>query len=191
MIKILSKILLTVYILLIVLLPNTNNLVLAQSEDELPALESLVVSDDEISKWAGFSNPINATREIDNVCYYDCVKMVWGSSDTMLSLVMIRLKSPEDAQKALQNLWDLYQSFGNVFYLYDKLENNNQWSGYAHFSRNKFQSVASGSQGSVIIFVSHRIIIRYSGGDLDAGFYRNLVESMRNTELQKLQDAGY
>ena len=147
----LLKILFTVYILLVILLPDNKKPALAQSKDEFPPLDSLVVSDDEIAQWGGFSNPLDATNEIVDSCSSDCVKVVWGTPDSMLSLLMIRLESPELSQRTLQNLWDIYQSFGNVFYPYDKLENDNQWSGQALFSRNKFQFVAGGSQGSVIV----------------------------------------
>ena len=173
-------------------------LAFSTSESTLLPLKSLVLSADELdSEFGSFSDVFtvsyDATNELENFCFNDCAKTVWSSpTGDKLTITMIRLANSEDAQKSIQNLWQIFQSLGNIFYPSDKLtEEDNSWSGVALYSKDKFQYVACKTQGPVLVFISYHKFLRYFMADVDSGEYISRVELTASAQQQKLKTAGY
>jgi hypothetical protein len=172
-------------------LSNNSALALSQYQSTYPPLKDLVVSPDEMKKFTDFATPNDVTDEISELCFYDCVKMTWGTTSDGLTLLMVRFSSAVVAEKSAQNLRAIYQSFGDKYYSFSDPKNSAQWSGQLHPSRNKFQWVASDTQGSVLIFSSYRKVLNNFVADIDGSYYQDMVESMTRVQKQKLKEAGF
>jgi hypothetical protein len=177
---------------LITLFFQSNNhpaLALSKSQVTYPPLRELIVTANEMKEHADLSASFDVTSELSDICPYDCVKVIWGTTSEKLTLVMLQLSSVDQAEKASQNLQSIYQVFGDKYFSFS--ENNSQWSGELHSSKNKFQWAAVDTQGSILIFSSYRKVLNGFVADIDGYFYRNMVESLTSIQKQKLQDAGY
>ena len=162
---------------------------LSKSQETYPPLKELVVTADEMKEHADLSVSFDVTSEISDICPYDCVKVIWGTTSDKLTLVMIQLSTPDQAEKASQNLQSIYQSFGNKYFSFS--ENNSQWSGELLSQKYKAQWAAVDTQGSILIFSSYRKVLNGFVADIDGYFYRNMVESLTSIQKQKLQEVGY
>ena len=162
---------------------------LSKLQEIYPPLKEVVVTADEMKKHADLSASFDVTSEISDICPYDCVKVIWGTTSEKLTLVMIQLNTPERAENASKNLHSIFQTFGDRYFVFS--ENNSQWSGELHSSRNKFQWAAADTQGSILIFSSYRKVLNGFVADIDGYYYRNMVESLISIQKQKLQDVGY
>jgi len=156
------------------------------------SLKDLVVTPEEMKKYTDLSTPSDVTKEISEACFYDCVKMKWGTNTNGLTLLMIRSSNSANAEKSAQNLRAIYQSFGDNYRSYSDSKDGTKWSGELHSSNNnKLQWVSVDTQGPVLIFFSYRKVLSEFVADIDAYFYQNLVESLTSVQKQKLRDAGY
>ena len=140
-----------------------------------------------MKEHADLSVSFDVTSEISDICPYDCVKVIWGTTSDKLTLVMIQLSTPDQAEKASQNLQSIYQSFGNKYFSFS--ENNSQWSGELLSQKYKAQWAAVDTQGSILIFSSYRKVLNGFVADIDGYFYRNMVESLTSIQKQKLHQA--
>jgi hypothetical protein len=168
---------------------NNSVFALSKLQEINPPLKELVVTADEMKKHADLSASFDVTDEISDICPYDCVKIIWGTTSDKLTLMMMQFNTPEQAQNASQNLHSIFQTFGNKYIVFS--ENNSQWSGQLYSSRNKFQWATADAQGPILIFSSYRKVLNGFVADIDGYYYRNMVESLTSIQKQKLQDAGY
>jgi hypothetical protein len=187
---------------------GTKSVLAAQEiSDSFVPLKDLVPSSDEVRYQWGISSDkllyeYDATSELSDICFIDCVKRLWIYSDPTvhlkLTLVMIRSNNSENASRSIQSLWQTYKSLGSRFYPSDELtDNDNFWLGLMLYPRKtpdsigKEQYIAVRTQGQVTIIVFFDYVLRSSMADIDSCGYEKLVYTLSRTQQQKLKDAGY
>jgi hypothetical protein len=163
-------------------------------------LKDLALSDDDIkSVWGinfeGFSTQTDITYELKNLCYIDCVKQIWSASNKIssdyITVTLLRSRNPENARRSIQSLWETYSALGSIFYPYQKLtEDKNSWSGIVNYPGSKFQYIACNVQDSVVVIVSHRMIIHSFIADIDSAEYLDRVEKLAEIQKEKLSSVG-